>query len=141
MKRYGKYLCLLLLPLLLAGCVSREDADAKLARGCEAGVKSIMPEGHDIASVKERRFGPAVQGRGFRHVTLVALETGDWLEVEREHECIFEESFGFMNMGYTASIYQIRTEGKIIGKEGRDILGSTEDFIKLTDAVRRALYE
>jgi hypothetical protein len=41
MKKWMPLLCLVSL-LALSACGSREDADKKLARGCEAAVKSML---------------------------------------------------------------------------------------------------
>jgi hypothetical protein len=42
---------------------------------------------------------------------------------------------------FTASIYQVRTGERIVGKSGNEILGDAQDFLKLTDAIREAMYE
>lgn len=136
-----KYFWILLCLLALGGCVSREQADAKLARGCEAGVKAILPEGYSVARIESTEFSPATQGTGYRHVTLKAVELDGWLETPKEYECVFEESFGFLSANHTAAIYQIRAGDKVVGKSGREIIGETEDFLKLTEAIRRAMYE
>ena len=43
-------------------------------------------------------------------------------------------------MNYTASIYPVRTGERVIGKSGNEILGDAQDFLKLTDAIREAMY-
>lgn len=133
------------LPLLLAafalsGCVDREQADAKLARACAAGVGALLPEGSRIDSVKSHRGEASPEGGGMRHIVINAVYIDGWIEQENEYDCTFEENFGLFGTGYEAAIYQVRTGDKIIGKAGGDILGEAQDFIKLTDAVREALY-
>lgn len=44
-------------------------------------------------------------------------------------------------MGYTAAIYQVIMDERVVGGAGSEILGSAQEFIKLNDAVRKALYE
>jgi hypothetical protein len=126
--------------LLLSGCVSREQADAKLAKGCEAGVNVLLPEGRTISKVASSKFSPSPEGPNMRHVELKAIENDGFLEVENTFECVFDESFGFMNMNYTASVYQVRTGERVVGKSGNEILGDANDFLKLTDAIREAMY-
>lgn len=126
--------------LILSGCVSREQADAKLAKGCAAGVGAMLPEGRKIERTIDTKFSPSPEGQGMRHVKLKAIENDGFLEVESDFECVFEESFGFMRMGYTAFIYQVRTGERIVGKSGNEILGDANDFLKLTDAIRDAMY-
>lgn len=126
--------------LLLSGCVSREQADAKLAKGCQAGVNALLPEGRTITKIADTKFSPSPEGPSMRHVSLKAIENDGFLEVENTFECVFDESFGFMNMNYTASIYQVRTGERVVGKSGNEILGDANDFLKLTDAIREAMY-
>jgi hypothetical protein len=130
----------LLCVFTLSGCVSREQADAQLAKGCEAGVKALLPEGYSLASVKNTRFSPSPEGVGYRHVELDAVELDGWLETEKTYNCIFVEQFGFLKTSYTASIYQVSTGQEVFGKAGHVLNGDAEDFIKLEDAVRKAMY-
>jgi hypothetical protein len=135
-------ICAAAAALLLTGCVDRTTADAKLARGCEAGVAAMLPQDVKIGKVMGTEFTDSVEGRGFRHVKLRAIETDGWAETEKDYVCIFEESFGFMNMHHTAAIYQLRvSEDQIYGKSGREIMGDAQDFIRLTDAIREAMYQ
>ena len=139
MKYFSLTVCLLSL-LLLTGCVSRQQADAMLERGCAAGVNALMKDGRKIGKVLDTGFQVSPEGQGFRHVDLTVTLADDWLESKNHYDCVFEESFGFLNMNYTASIYQIRIGSDVYGKAGGQILGTAEDFIKLTDAIRAAMY-
>ena len=141
MNQGVKILGIALCTLALAGCVNREQADEKLAKGCIAGVKSLLPEGEEIQPIKSKEFTPATAGPGMRHVKLVTANTDGWVEEEQTYECIFEESFGFLSTNYTASIYQIRLGEEIYGKSGNEIRGSFEDFVRLTDGIREAMYD
>jgi len=125
----------------LTGCVNREQADARLARACAAGVTALMPEGSRIDRVSRHRATASPVGPAYRHITITGIYVDGWLEDENEYECTFEESFGFLNSGYTASIYQVKIDDMVIGGAGGDILGDAQDFIKLTNAVRKSLYE
>lgn len=126
--------------LSLPACVDRAKADAKLARGCAAGIEQFLPEGSSIKEIKERIFGESdAGGSGARYVTLKLVETDGWADVDKEYRCIFQEQFGFLGTGYVATIYQVRMDDKIYGKDGDKILGSFEDHLKLTEAVDKAL--
>lgn len=126
---------------LLTGCVNREQADEKLVKGCAAGIAALLPEGRTMGEIKSTKLTESPEGANFRHVTLSAIEKDGWLENEVEYECTFEENFGFLNSNYTGSIYQIKFDDQVYGKSGGEILGSAEDFVKLTDAIRKAMYE
>lgn len=141
MPRFPRFLMLGLCLVALSGCVSREDADAKLAKGCLAGVSSLLPEGQSTGEIKQQDFTPSPEGQNMRHVRLVTIANDGWLEEEQVFECVFEESFGFMNSNYVASIYQLRFNDRVYGKSGNEIQGSFDDFLKLTDAIREAMYQ
>lgn len=139
--RFSTLIMLGVCALTLSGCVSREQADAKLAKGCEAGVNVILPEGRKITRIAKSEFTPATEGAGMRHVKLTAIETDGFLETENVFECVFEESFGFLNSAYTAAAYQVRAGDIVIGKSGHEIIGDAQTFMKLNDAMRSVMYE
>lgn len=141
MKHGIKIVGIALCTLTLAGCVNREQADEKLAKGCAAGVQSLLPEGEQMQPIKDKKFTPSTEGPNMRHVELTAANTDGWVEEEQKYECIFEEDFGFMSTNYSASIYQVRIGDRIYGKSGNEIRGSFEDFVKLTDGIREAMYQ
>lgn len=141
MKKFSRPLFAAALVLSLSGCVSREQADEKLTKACSAGVNVFLTGGQEIDKVVESKSTPSPIGPDFRHITLTATVKNDWLEQNHTYECDFQESFGFMGSGYTASIEKLDAEGVQIGRAGGEIMGDAQDFIKLTDAVRKALYE
>jgi hypothetical protein len=126
--------------LLLTGCVTREQADAKLARACAAAAELFLDEGFTIKEIKDRLYGDVKDlGHGYRRVTLKALESDSWFEVDKDYECIFVESFGFANISHRATIYQVKVNEQTYGKEGDKILGDMKIHLKLMEAVDRAL--
>lgn len=139
-KRFSTLILMGVCAMTLSACVSREQADAKLAKGCEAGVNVILPEGRKITRIAKSEFTPATEGAGMRHVKLTAVETDGFLETENVFECVFEESFGFLGSGHTAAIYQVRAGDTMIGKSGNQIVGDAQIFLKLNDAMRDAMY-
>lgn len=139
-RKFSTFILIGACAMILSGCVSREQADAKLAKGCEAGVNVILPEGRKIARIAKSEFTPATEGHGMRHVKLTAIETDSFLESENIFECVFEEGFGFLNSSHTAAIYQVRAGDTMIGKSGNEIVGDAQVFMKLNDAMRDAMY-
>lgn len=130
----------LLCLFLLTGCVSREQADERLALGCAAGVELFLDEGFRIKEIKNKSFkNDPNLGKGYRVVKLEAIETDSWLDVDKEYSCIFAESFGFLNANHTASIYQLKVNEQTYGKEGDKLLGTFEEHLKLTQTVDEAL--
>lgn len=128
--------------LSLNACVSREQADAKLAEGCKAGISVLLPEDQEINEIVRTEFTPATEGPNHRHVTIITTLENDWLEEEYEYTCVFEESFGLFNANHTGAIVKLDTnDGRVFGKAGAKILGDAQDWIKITNAVRTAMYE
>lgn len=126
--------------LPLTACVDRAKADEKLARACAAGIEAFLPEDQKIKDIKERIFGESdTGGSGARYVTLKISETDGWADVDKEYRCIFQEDFGFLGMGYTAMLYQLRMDDKIYGKDGDKILGTYEEQLKLHEAVDKII--
>jgi hypothetical protein len=132
---------LLLCAAALTGCVSREQADAKLAKACEAGIMALLPEGTNVGKVAGSTFTASAEGQGLRHVALKLEHQDGWIEEDTVYECTFEESFGPMKNNFTASLYNLKMGEQSYGKFGNEILGDAQDFIKLTDAIRKSLYE
>lgn len=126
--------------LLLSGCVSREQADAKLAKACEAGIRATLPDYQTFEEVLEVKASDSSIGPNMRQIRIKGKLEDGWLGIEENFTCVFDESFGFLGSSHTAAIYQLRLPGKVIGQAGPDITGSAQDFIKLTDAVSEALY-
>lgn len=126
--------------LALTGCVTREQADEKLARGCAAGVEAFLEDGFKIKTVKDKVFRDDPDlGKDYREVRLFAVESDGWADVDKEYKCVFSESMGMFGMGHTAAIYQLQVNDQTYGKEGDKILGSFEDHLKLTETVDKAM--
>jgi hypothetical protein len=141
MKTRIKIFLSLICILTLTGCYSRDQADLKLQRACIAGVRALLPAGVTFGEFKSAGFEHSPIGPDFRHVTINAIQIDGWLEEEVAYECVFQETFGIFNMGYTASVHQVRIGNDFYGQAGSHITGTIDDFLKLTDAVREALYE
>lgn len=126
--------------LAVSGCVDRKQADERLAAGCAAGVELYLEDTFKIKEIKNKSFGDSTEeATGFRTVTLDYIESDGWADVEKTARCTFAENFGFLNMSYGASIYQLRVNDQVYGKQGKEILGTYEDMLKLTKAVDSAM--
>lgn len=132
----------LMVSFILTGCVSRKQADEKLARGCAAGAEIFMTDGFKVKSIKQSTFAEsAEEGKGYRAVNLTTVVSDGWADVDKEIKCIFSEGFGFMGANYSAQIHQLKFDDKVFGKEGKEIIGSYEENLKLTETVDKALME
>lgn len=127
--------------LLLAACGSKEQADIKLAKGCEAAVKVMLAKPdftRQIQSIKSKSFGTS---EGFRLVTLNTVtknkETSE--EIDESFNCKFQETQSFNYMQWSADLVQLKIDDVIYGSEGGEIYGSVEDQVALTNAVEAAM--
>ncbi|GJL86198.1 MAG: hypothetical protein DHS20C02_19730 [Micavibrio sp.] len=133
-------LLLVLSLLVLTGCVTREQADTRIARGCAAGVEIFLDEGFKIKEIKDTFFKDSSEfGSGYRNVIIKAVESDDWLDVEKQYECVFAESFGVFNANHRATIYQLKVNDQVYGNEGGKIKGNFKDHLKLTEIVEQAM--
>ncbi len=126
--------------IALTGCVDRETADKKLVVGCKAGIEAFLPEGHSIESVDRENFkNLKAQGPGYRQVTLDIKVYDGFFSLEQTHSCVFLEQFSFGKLAHNASIYQLDSNGRIIGYKDGAIVGGFEENQKLAAAVEAAM--
>lgn len=126
----------LMCALLLSGCVSREDADAKLVRGCEAAAKSFPRPDYEIKEVKKTD----IRGEnGYRKVVLTTLESEGYYEEEQEYTCLFQENFGFLGMGYKAVIERIEFRDTIYGRKDGTVHGGLSEMQRMSANVNQAM--
>ena len=131
---------LLAVTILLAGCVSRDQADSKLAKGCEAGAKAFLADNIKVKEVKQKTFRDSAEfGTGYRTVILNVIESDGWYEPDKQYKCVFAEEFGPFGMSYSASIYQLKINDQTYGKDGDKIIGDLNDHMKLKEAVDRGM--
>lgn len=139
MKKSSVFIVLSALALL-TGCVSRQQADERLARGCAAGVEAFLADTYKIKEIKDKIFSKSEEeGNGFRDVTLKYVESDGWADVDKEARCTFAEEFGLFGMTHTANIYQVSVNGQVYGKKGGEIIGGYDEILKLTEKVDRAM--
>ncbi len=134
--------CALALATALTGCNSRESVDAKLAKGCEAGVKSILAAEkytRQIDSVKTSDFSTTEDK--YRKVSLKALTKDKQYGTEKDEEftCVFQETYlpGFNS--YKGILQDMRIDEEVFGVVDGKIQGTVEEHLKLTDTVQDAM--
>lgn len=132
---------LLCLPLILSGCISREQADEKMAKGCVAGI-SYLVQPRQVLEVKDLEFSKeTADGVGFRKTSITVLEKDGWAELDKQYSCVFQEDWSFMKMAHKAMLTRINIDGQIYGRKDGEITGSFDDFLNLTNVVEGAMSE
>ena len=126
---------------LLSGCGSREQAETKLVRGCEAAAKSMLNKDQydrQIEKVTGQKFG---KSDGFTLVTVDATTKNKQYGFENPEtfECKFEESSGPFGMSWKAALVQLKVGADVYGSDGGQLFGSVEDQMALTAAVEAAM--
>ena len=134
----------LIIPLIcaiaLGGCINREQADTRLERGCRAAAELFIDEGFSIKSIKKNAFSLSKEfGQGYRNVKLTAIETDDWIDLDKDIECIFAEDMGAFGLSHSASLYQLKINDEIYGVEKGKLLGDIDTHLKITIAVENAM--
>lgn len=125
--------------LAVTGCVKQEDADAKMAKGCEGAVAAMLAP-RTIKAVKGfTASDDASEGSIHRRITLTYVENDDFAESEKKGECLFSQQWGVLNSSHAALLEQIIVNDQILGKKGGIIQGSMDDFIKLTNGATTAM--
>ncbi len=127
--------------LLLTSCVTREQADTKLAKGCEAAAGLFLDDSFSIKEVKRKTYNQDPEfGNGYRKVMLFAVETDGWLDLDKEYVCIFAEEFGVFNSSHNATIYQLKVNDQTYGIENGNVLGDIQKHMKIMNAVEDAMH-
>lgn len=133
-------LALITSTLFLSGCVSRDQADTMIAKGCLAVAEAFLTDGFRIKEVKNKKFDIASGlGHGYRQVTISAIEEDGWAEIDKDYECVFAENFGFMKTTYSAGIYSFTKDDLTIGSVGGQITGGLEKITKMNKAAENAM--
>lgn len=135
-----KHLLLILPLLMLTACVDQETADAKMVKGCEAGISALL-EGDTLAGVKGHKAETKdFQGEGnHRFVTIDVIEKDGWMEFDKSYTCVFLEEWGAMRSSHKALLIQLKVNDRIYGKDNGVITGDWDDFLGLTRVVDKAM--
>lgn len=125
--------------LALTACVTQQQADEKMAKGCEAGVTALINP-KEIKEVKTKNYSDeVVEGEPHRRVTLGVVEKDGWVELDKEYSCLFAQDWGVFKSSHKALLVQTKIDDSIYGKVDGQITGSIDDFVKLTETVDAAM--
>lgn len=139
--KFFKILALSAPLLLLSACVDQATADAKMEKGCRAGVQALIGDKQilDVISLdtKSKEFGN--QGV-HRFVTIKVNEKDGYFDSEGTYQCVFLEQWGAFKSTHSALLMQIDINGEIYGKDDQGVIqGDWEDFVKLSGTVDSAM--
>lgn len=126
--------------LALSACVSQDQADTKMEKGCKAGVESLIkPE--TLTNIKSVNLSNEKTVDGLhRRVTINATAKDGWLEIDKTYSCLFAQQWGLFKSNHLAILVQVKLpSGRIVGKEGGMIKGEIADYLSLTKTVETAM--
>ena len=140
MKKFSLYSFFVLTALALAGCVSQDQADEKMAKGCKAAVEvAIAPATvADILSTTYA-FEDNKDGKNFRRVTLKTFEKDGWIEREKEYNCLYSEQWGIAKTSHVATLEHLSYDDVVLGKKGGDVVGGLNNFMNMVNASQNAM--
>ena len=125
--------------LALSGCVSQEQADAKMFKGCEAAVRTMIAP-KEIKDVKSTTAAAEkTMGSTYRRVTVKYTEAGDFAESEKTGTCLFSEQWGLFKSTHTSMLEQVTYNDQLLGKKDGTIHGDMNSFMKLNESVDAAM--
>lgn len=130
---------LCLLTFALTGCLSQDQADIKMSKGCEAGINALISP-VQIGEIKSQNYSnEQVNGGLHRRVTIEAIEKDGWLELDKKYSCLFMQKWGIFNSSHKALLAQITIEDETIGNIDGHVVGGFDDFLKITRVVDQAM--
>ncbi len=125
--------------LALSACVSQEEADAKMAKGCESAIGAMLAP----ITIKEvKGFNADYEGMlgiKYRRLAVTYVENDDFAAAEKTGTCLFSEEWTAMKGSHLAMLEQVTVNGKLVGKRNGVIQGSVDDFVKLTEGADTAM--
>ncbi len=126
--------------LPLTSCMSREDADARLQKGCEAAINFVMSDGFSVKKIKRTTFKTSTEfGNGYREVMIFAKVSDGWHEKDEEYKCIFAEEFNSMSSSHRTTLYKVSAGDKHYGVHDSIIHDDSKTLINLENAVNNAM--
>jgi hypothetical protein len=137
-------LALLALSVSACGGFDRAEHDKKLAKGCEAAVKGILPATSSIESVKGATFGYSEtlgNGKDYRTVKLSVVQKDEsWHTGDKEYECSFIESLTVGGLSMKSDLYQLKDGETTYGRDDKgNVIGTLNDWLALTDKAQNAM--
>jgi hypothetical protein len=128
--------------LTLSGCVTQQQADAKMGKGCEAAIATLIGDNKQIVTVKATNYSEEqTEGSLFRRVTIDLVEKDGWAELDKQYSCLFAQEWGLFKSTHSALLEQVVIDEKITGKKDGQILGNLDEFMNLVSKVDTAMTE
>jgi uncharacterized lipoprotein NlpE involved in copper resistance len=116
----------------ITGCVNQQQADTKMGEGCKAAIEAMI-EPKKLLETKSINYSDEqTEGSLYRRVTVTAVEKDGWVEVEKKYKCLFAQQWGLFKSSHTALLEQLSVGDQFWGKKDGKIIGSMEDFMKMT---------
>ena len=138
---FRRSLLVVLLALTVTSCVPpRAQRDRKLAKACEAAVKSVADKGEDIV-FNTRTFNTvqSSQGVNLRQVTLHAeMSYDNGAYQEKTYTCWFDEDTNII-FGWQPKLDHMDRDGVKYGNINGQIEGDYDDMLKINQAVQGVL--
>jgi len=130
---------LLLTAFALTGCLSQDQVDVKMLKGCEAGINSLISPS-EIGEIKTKNYSNEdVNNNLHRRITIEAIEKDGWLELDKTYSCLFMQEWGIFSSSHKALLVQTTIDDETIGNIDGHVIGGFEEFLKLTDVVDKAM--
>lgn len=125
--------------LALGGCVTQQQADAKMGKGCEAAISAtIAPK--KLLGIKSTNYADEkTEGSLYRRITIVGQQKDGWIEAEKTYTCLFAQDWGFFKSTHFALLEQLAIGDFVLGKVDGQIRGSMEDYVKLNETAETAM--
>lgn len=123
--------------LLATGCSSREEADKKLAKGCEAGAKAFLAQDRfdrQLDKVKKATFSTDENGR----TVLMQASTKNkayGYNIDEVLTCVFSEEYSMGFITWSANLEKLTIGDDVIGRDLGQLQGSMQDYISVNEAV------
>lgn len=125
--------------LALTGCVNQEQADAKMFKGCESAIATMIAPA-EIKEVKSKNAAAEkTMGSVYRRTTLTYTEVGDFAEIVKEGSCLFSEQWGMFKGTHASMLEQVVYNEELLGKKDGIIQGDMNAFLKLNETVDAAM--
>ena len=104
-----------LFSIFLTGCVTQQQADIKMGKGCEAALSTLMKE-RQIVSVKSTNYSDEQTQDGlYRRITIDLVEKDGWAELDKTYSCLFSQDWGIFKSSHVA-LEQVVIDDVITGK-------------------------
>lgn len=125
--------------LTLSACVSQQQADEKMFKGCEAAVGAMIAPTTIKAVQSKAGSDEKTMGSIYRRIKITYIEEGDFAEMPKEGSCLFSQQWGMFKSTHAALLEQVVYNDQLIGKKDGVIEGDMNAFLKLNEHVDTAM--